>query len=128
MSAPSVRLEMDRVCRALGAIRMPAMPEEYDIHGAVAAALSAAGLEYEHEYRLGPRCRVDFRVGSVGIEVKKGRPASAELARQLRRYLAFDALSGMVVVVQRVTSVPEHIGGKPVQVLSINRLWGVALP
>ena len=93
-----------------------------------AAALSAAGLCHDHEYRLGPRCRVDFRVGRVGIEVKKGRPVASELRRQLQRYLAFDDLSAMVVVTQKATPVPERIGGKPVRLISINRLWGVALP
>jgi len=63
------------ILSALSAVRMPAQPGEYDIHAAIARALEAAGLEYEHEYRLGPRRRIDFRVGRVGIEVKKGRPA-----------------------------------------------------
>ena len=49
--------DMDRIADALSAVRMPAQPEEYDIHAAVARALSGAGLPYEHEYRLGPRRR-----------------------------------------------------------------------
>ena len=117
-----------RVVEALGAVRMPAQPEEYDIHARVAQALGDAGLPFEHEYRLGPRCRIDFRVGRVGIEVKKGRPASAALAKQLRRYLASDALDAVVVVTQRTTPLPQRIAGKPVYPVSLNRLWGVALP
>ena len=119
---------IDRVIAALSAVRVPAQPEEYDIHAAVARALTEAGLEYEHEYRLGPRRRIDFKVGRIGIEVKKGRPASSELAKQLRRYLASDELDAMVVVTQRVTHVPASISGKPVRLISLNRLWGVALP
>ena len=123
-------LERDiaRVEAALASVRMPAQPEEYDIHAAVARALADAGLAYEHEYRLGPRCRIDFRVGRVGIEVKKGRPATSDLTRQLRRYLEYDALDGAVVVTQRVTALPPMICGKPVRLVSLNRLWGVALP
>ena len=116
------------IAAALSAVRMPAQPEEYDIHAAVAAALSDAGLEYEHEYRLGPRRRIDFRVGRVGIEVKKGRPAASELTKQLRRYLESDALDAVIVVTQRVTALPDAICGKPVRIVSLNRLWGVALP
>ena len=119
---------IERVVAALAAVRVPAQPEEYDIHAAVAAALDAAGLVYEHEYRLGPRRRIDFRVGRVGIEVKKGRPASSELREQLRRYLESDALDAVIVVTQRVTRLPERIDGKPVYIISLNRLWGVALP
>ena len=124
----TVRRDMARVCAALSSVRVPAQPEEYDIHAAVARALARAGLEYEHEYRLGPRRRIDFRVGRVGIEVKKGRPASAELTRQLRKYVQSEALDGIVVVTQRVTAVPDTLCGKPVAIVSLNRLWGVALP
>ena len=119
---------IERITAALSAVRMPAQPEEYDIHAQVASALGAASLEYEHEYRLGPRCRIDFKVGRVGIEVKKGRPASSELTRQLRRYLESDELDAVIVVAQRVTRLPETILGKRVELISLNRLWGVALP
>ena len=64
----------------------------------------------------------------MGIEVKKGRPVVSELTRQLRRYLESDALDGVVVVMQRAAPLPDAIGGKPVRVVSLNRLWGVALP
>lgn len=117
-----------RILHALSAVRTPAQPEEYDIHAAIASALTEAGLCYEHEYKLGPRCRIDFRVGRVGIEVKKGRPASAALTRQLQRYLASDALDAVVVVTQRAVRLPAAIAGKPVTLVSLNRLWGVALP
>ena len=119
---------VDAIVVALSAVRMPAQPEEYDIHAAVARALSDAGLEYEHEYRLGPRRRIDFRVGRIGIEVKKGRPATSQLVKQLRRYLESDDLDAVIVVAQRVTALPGTIGGKPVFLVSLNRLWGVALP
>ena len=120
--------DMEAIVAALSAVRMPAQPEEYDIHAAVARALAEAGLEYVHEYRLGPRRRVDFCVGRVGIEVKKGRPASAQLREQLARYLETDALDAMIVVTQRMTALPDAICGKPVALVSLNRLWGVALP
>ncbi len=126
--ADRLNREIETVVQALAAVRVPAQPEEYDIHAAIARALSGAGLEFEHEYRLGPRRRIDFRVGRVGIEVKKGRPASSQLREQLRRYLESDALDAVIVVAQRVTWVPEAICGKPVRLVSLNRLWGVALP
>ena len=120
--------DLDSIAAALGAIRTPAQPEEYDIHAAVAEALAGAGLAFTHEYRLGSRCRIDFAVGRVGIEVKKGRPATAQLVKQLRRYLASDDLDGVIVVTQRATALPGTIHGKPVRLVSLNRLWGVALP
>lgn len=120
--------QIESIVDALAAIRMPAQPEEYDIHTEVARVLDAASLEYAHEYRLGPRCRIDFAVGRVGIEVKKGKPEKGALMKQLARYLEYDALDAAVVVVQRAVALPERIHGKPVHVVSLNRLWGVALP
>ena len=120
--------DMDRICSALSTVRVPAQPEEYDIHTAVAEALAAAGLEYVHEYKLGPRNRIDFLVGRVGIEVKKGRPATSGLTRQLQRYLESNVLDGAIVVTQRALPLPATIHGKPVILITLNRLWGVALP
>ena len=112
---------------ALSCLRTPAQPGEYDIHAQIADALTAAGLDFQHEYKLAPRCRIDFIVGRVGIEVKKGRPVASALTKQLRRYLASDALDAVVVVTQRALPLPAAIDGKPVHVLSLNRLWGIAL-
>ena len=127
-SSRAIERDIVRIVSALSAVRMPAQPEEYDIHAAVAAALKDAGLACEHEYRLGPRRRIDFRVGRIGIEVKKGRPAPSELLAQLRRYMESDDLDAVIVVTQRAVALPGTIGGKPVKQVSLNRLWGVALP
>ena len=127
-SSRAIERDIARIVFALSAVRMPAQPEEYDIHAAVAAALKDAGLACEHEYRLGPRRRIDFRVGRIGIEVKKGRPAPSELLAQLRRYMESDDLDAVIVVTQRAVALPGTIGGKPVKQVSLNRLWGVALP
>jgi len=34
----------------------------------------------------------------------------------------------VVVVTQRATALPGAINGKPVYLVSLNRLWGIALP
>ena len=124
----SLEREIGAIVRALSAVRMPAQPEEYDIHARIAEALTEAGIACEHEYRLAPRCRIDFRVGRVGIEVKKGRPSPSELVKQLGRYLASEELDAVVVVMQRAVPLPVTLSGKPVRLVSLNRLWGVALP
>ena len=119
---------MERILAALSAIRVPAQPEEYEIHTEIARALDAAGIEYIHECKLMPGRRIDFLCGSIGIEVKKGRPDGTRLRAQLTRYLENDRLTAAVVVLQRPCALPERICGKPVRVIALNRLWGVALP
>lgn len=120
--------EIQTIVCALSDIRIPAMPGEYDLHADVSAALTRAGISHIHEYRLAPRCRIDFVAGSIGIEIKKGRPAPAALKEQLTRYLHSDELDAVVVVVQQTVNLPQTIFGKPVNLVSLNRLWGVALP
>lgn len=120
--------EVQAVLRALSVVRAPAVSGEYDLHAEIGAALERAGIAFDHEFRLAPRCRIDFLAGRVGIEVKKGRPVTADLRRQVARYAQCAQLDALVVVVQRGVSLPDAIHGKPVVVLSLNRLWGVALP
>ena len=120
--------DVQAILSALSALRIGPQPEEYEIHDAVARALNAAGIPYVHECRLLPGRRIDFACGSIGIEVKKGRPEAARLRAQLRRYLEDTRLTAVIVVLQKPCALPETICGKPVRVVSLNRLWGVALP
>ena len=120
--------DIGAIVQALACIRTPATPGEYDIHAEVALALEKAGIPCEHEYKLAPRCRIDFLCGRIGIEIKKGRPVPSSLREQLGRYMKSEVLDGVIVVTQRAVSLPATIGGKPVEILSLNRLWGVALP
>lgn len=119
---------LEQIQQALSQIRISAQPEEWEIHLAVQRALEDAGIEYIHEYKLGPGRRIDFLCGNIGIEVKKGRPNAARLRTQLTRYLQSPDLNAAIVVLQRPCSLPDKLCGKPLRVLSLNRLWGVALP
>ena len=121
-------MDTQEILRALTALRAPAMPGEYDLHHLVAEALRAAGLPCAHEYRLAPRRRIDFFLEGVGVEIKKGRPNARELLKQVERYLACDELKEIVVVTQKDTPLPARVLGKRVTSVSLNRLWGVALP
>lgn len=119
---------MQTVLDALMELRSPYALYENDIHGFVEDCLKKSGLQYKHEARIGVGCRIDYLVGDVGIEIKKGKPAHAALVRQLRRYAACDGVRSIIVLTQRSVSLPSEVCGKPVRALSLNSLWGVALP
>ena len=120
--------ELQSILAALQSIRMHAQPEENEIHAHIAQAFESAGIAYIHEYKLAPGRRIDFICGRIGIEVKKGRPSASVLRPQLHKYLESAELDAMIVVLQRPCYLPSTICGKPVHVVSLNRLWGVALP
>ena len=120
--------DAERILNILSSLRVPPQPEEYEIHDMISAAFRAAGVDFVHEYRLAPGRRIDFMAGRIGIEVKKGRPQAAVLMRQLERYLESEEIGAMIVVLQKPCRLPDRIKEKPIYVLSLNRLWGVALP
>lgn len=119
--------DVQQILQALQTLRIGPQPEEYEIHAAIAQALSRAQIEYAHEYTLAPGRRIDFICGHIGIEVKKSRPAAAQLRAQLTRYLQEPMLESVIVVMPKPRSLPETICKKRVYVLALNRLWGVAL-
>jgi hypothetical protein len=118
---------LTEVTQALLKLRAPFCQGEYDLHALVADAFKEAGIPFLHEERLGPRCRIDFLAGTVGIEVKKGRPERKQLLRQMERYALSSRIEALVVVVERAADLPGEISGKPCVTLSMNRLWGIAL-
>lgn len=116
------------VTDALETIRCGAACTEAQLHGLAAQAFAQAGIAAQHEARLAPRCRIDFLAGSVGIEIKKNRPERSRLLAQLARYAACDQVGALVVVAPRGVDLPQRIGGKPVKMMSLERLWGIFLP
>jgi hypothetical protein len=119
---------MDEILSALSTLRIPVMPEERALHRLIADALAQADVAATHEAMIAPRCRIDFLAGSIGIEVKRGKQSAAALRRQAARYLDSPALEALILVTTDGVRLPARIGGKPVVVFGLNRLWGVALP
>ena len=122
---------MNDVYDALSALRAPLQQGEYDLHRLVMDALDAAGLPWEHEVRLAPRCRIDLMCGSVGIEIKRGKPEPARIRSQLARYAAceqvlaaeetllLDALSSA----GRLAAVPERLVDVGSSVMGCGVAW-----
>ena len=117
----------EQVLSALQTIRSPIQQGEYDLHALAEQALTQAGIPWEHEVRLAPRCRIDLMADGIGIEIKKGKPVRSDLMRQLARYAACPQVKVLVALVERSVDLPRAIGGKPLYTVSLNRLWGIAL-
>ena len=118
---------MDAVYSALLEVRAPLQQGEYDLHRLVMDTLSRQGVPFAHEVSLAPRCRIDLMCGGVGIEIKRGRVERAKVLRQLTRYAACERVAGLILVTEKSLGLPREIGGTPVRVVWLNRLWGIAL-
>lgn len=90
---------------------------EQELHDGISEALSAAGLAFEREVKLIGMDRIDFMVGSVGLEVKVGQ-SFADVLRQLHRYVQAPQLEALILVTTRSRhrAIPEFLGGKPLYV------------
>lgn len=127
MNTITVMSAMEDICAALQTLRAPLQQGEYDLHRLVLGALEAAGIPAEHEASLAPRCRIDLLCGSVGIEIKRGKPDTARIRAQLTRYAACAQVAGLILVTERTVALPRMLCGKPLRVICLNRLWGIAL-
>lgn len=120
--------KISRITRALSALRIPLIINEYQLHEHIAAALSDGGFVIQHEAVLAPRCRIDFLVDGIGVEVKRGKPQKSALLRQCARYLASDKIEALILVLDTSVTLPNEINGKKLITFGLNRLWGIALP
>ncbi len=118
---------MERIIEAISRLRAPLQQGEYDLHRLVMDALDASDLPWEHEVKLAPRCRIDLMCGGVGIEIKRGKVEKTRILTQLRKYAECGQVQGLILVTEKTVPVPHAINGKPVRLICLNRLWGIAL-
>ena len=118
---------MEHIIEAISALRAPLQQGEYDLHRLVMDALDTASIPWEHEVKLAPRCRIDLLCGGVGIEIKRGKVEPARVKEQLRKYAACEQVQGLILVTEKTVPLPHTMNGKPVRLICLNRLWGIAL-
>lgn len=120
--------QLTRIYEALTAMRAPAVLDEHSLHTLAMQALKDADIPAEHEVSIAPRCRIDILAYNIGIEIKRGRPSITSLLKQLQRYAKSEKIQGILVICEHGLALPEQVENKPLKVLSLNRLWGIALP
>lgn len=106
------------------AVEVAELLARYRIFGAAEAvvqaqieqALRQEGVAFQREVEIAPGDRIDFMVGSVGIEVKiKGN--RAPIIRQLARYIGNDRVDEIILAATSrkiLASVPDEIIGMAV--------------
>ena len=98
--------------------------DEIQLQDGIARVLKDSHIEFEREFRLSQRDRIDFMVEKVGIEVKVGHPL-ASVMRQVHRYMQSSEVEELLVVTNRCrhSIIPQIINDKPVEVLFL--AWGM---
>lgn len=95
---------------------------EDELQRGIAEVFSRVGLFHVREHRLSPTDRVDFFLPDhgMGIEVKVDG-STADLVRQVTRYVQHDEIRTLAVIASRIrlANMPDRINGKPVQVITV---------
>ena len=108
------------IIAALSAVRFNCQGED-ELQEAIAKVLLEAAIAFRREYPLTAKERIDFLVGSVGVEVKVDGSTSA-IARQLQRYAACPEVASLMLVTPRFRYGALDgvaIGGKVVKVVRL---------
>ncbi len=117
----------ESISHLLCSLRAPIQQGEYDLHDLVRETLEGGGIPCSHEVPLAPRCRIDFLCGTVGIEIKRGKVDKRRVLNQLTRYADCNQISALILLTEGTVALPNTIHGKPVTLICLNRLWGIAL-
>lgn len=125
---PYIEMEINELVRILKKLRIPYTEDEYGIHERIKRVLDENETEYIHEAVIGSRCRIDFLCGGIGIEVKRGKPDKKRVLAQCSRYAACEKVQGIILVIDTALKLPSSVNGKPLTVIGLNSLWGIALP
>lgn len=97
---------------------------EGELQLAVASIFSKLGWTFEREVRLTPRDRIDFIVGSAGIELKVKGQADA-VWRQMARYSESPRVSSLVLlttVARHMVASPTTLQEKPVYTVHLRNI------
>jgi hypothetical protein len=107
-------LNPEVIIKTLGAYRY-LFNTERELQDGIGVVLENARIDFTREVELSEDDRIDFMVGSVGIEVKIKGTANA-LLRQLHRYAQHPEITALIVVTTRVRhfDLPKELSGKPV--------------
>lgn len=94
--------------------------DERELQGCVGAALRAAGISFEAEYRANRRDVFDFWLPDLGLVLEtKVWGSNAQLLRQLKRYADLEEVAAIAVIDRRRRELPRTLSGKPILAVPI---------
>ena len=118
-----------------------ALSSEKTMQSDIAAALTAADIPFEREYRLSAEDIPDFLIPMPGVHTRcprppahwvaiecklKGRaggPRKIDIYRQLERYAQHPEVAAVILTSNFSMGLPPEIGGTPVYAASLSKGW-----
>lgn len=113
---------IEELLTCLRSSRFP-VTTEIKTQDAIEQALIEAGIEFEREFRLSAKDRVDFFVNGVAVEIKVRAASARAIFRQVERYARHDIVTAIVLVSNKPMGLPAQINGKPAYFVNLARAW-----
>jgi hypothetical protein len=114
----------EEICKALYHAKYR-YHNEKELQRGVFELLTGLGLEFQPEVVLNPRDRIDFLVGTIGIECKSddssGGTSLASVTRQLMRYAYCPEVTELILLttMSKHRNLPNEMNGKPLYVVHL---------
>lgn len=90
----------------------------------IAFALTTEEVPFEREVAFGPRDRIDFLVGTVGVECKVAGSAN-QVMRQLSRYAESDRITELVLVTSKASHRQLNNSEMMGKIIRVRYIWGI---
>jgi hypothetical protein len=119
-----IALSSTELCRALYNAKYH-YHNEKELQLGVRQVLDTLKLDYKSEAKIGPRDRIDFLVGDIGIECKSddssGGTSLAAVTRQLHRYAQSDKVKEVILLttMSKHKNLPDVINQKPLYIVHL---------
>lgn len=122
-------MSVESILSILRSIRIGYVRLESEITDVIAEKLIEAKVSFAKEVVVAPGCRVDFLVyDGIAIEVKKGKPSTRSVAKQIWRYANSEKVKAVILVSER--GLVQHLNeanGKPIEYVSLSANWGLTI-
>jgi hypothetical protein len=120
---------LDDIVKILNSIRVDPVRRESCIVDIAVKALQEKGIKVDREVVVAKGSRVDLLTeDGVAIEMKKGKPNTKSVAKQLQRYAGSDKIEAIILVSERgLISHLTEANGKPVRYVALSHNWGLTI-
>lgn len=119
----------EQIMDILRGVRVGVVLYESHVCNMILELFISSGILFSKEVKIGDHSRVDFLTDDgIAIEVKKGKPNSRTVARQVARYAESERVTAIILVSERgLFSHIDTYGEKRVGYIALSKNWGIAM-
>ncbi len=120
---------LDEIVDILSGIKLDPARLESNIVEVAQRVLLEKGIETDREVTVARGSRVDLlSKDGVAIEMKKGKPNTKRVAKQIERYATSEKVKAIILVSERgLVSHLTTANGKPVRYVALSHNWGLTV-